>query len=66
LRQIYIHESDGNEGIYIYLTNSYSLLHTPTVTELYVMLWITMCLLSTGAQQTRPDLPTMLIRDENP
>lgn len=62
----HIHESDVNEGIYIYLTNSYSLFHTATVTELYVMLWKTVCLLSISHTiQTKPDLPTMLIRGKN-
>lgn len=66
MREIHIHESDVNEGIYIYLTDSYSVLNTPTVTELYVMSRITVRLLSIRYRiQTRPDLPTMLIRGKN-
>lgn len=41
LRDTYTHESDVNEGIYIYLTNFHFLFHTPTITELYIMSCIT-------------------------
>lgn len=41
----------------------FSLFHPPTVTELYVLSRITMCLFSIRHTiQTKPDFPTILIR----
>lgn len=44
LRDTDTHESDVNEGIYIYLTNFHSLFYTLIITELYIMPLITVSL----------------------